>query len=465
MSAGSIPSALGVFVQASGDPVGRVQDVMNRLFGMPVAIWVIVAAVVAACVPLPAPVIISDVDATQTAMAPPVTASAPGMATGSARTLRLGVLSWRGFDPFDAGDAGTEQVQALVYETLLAYEPAGNLIPLLAADLPVAGDDGLSWQVGLRAGVSFHDGTPLDALTAAETLQRPLEIAAQEEMLPFTVRVYRQLVESVSGEGMTLTFRLREPFRAFLALLAEQALALTHGIGIGSGPFRLAGSALEDNLLRLTRFEDYHGGAAALEMVEIHLGRQEPDSGAVIMESTGDSLFDLIAGESLASVNGLDYLEPWHVVEQEQWLILDAGHTALLPAGVNSVLALAGEGSADVYRVALAEIGLPDGFDLAVRVVAGQDSALAAVLPRFAPVHLQAVNAGQNVPADALIVVWRRDWERDWWLRVAGYADGDLAKAGVQLDVRPVVTYVRTGLTGLGVTSGGWARVTAQTDR
>lgn len=438
---------------------------MGRCAGRLVAIWALVATVVAACAPLPAPVIISDVDATRTAVAPPATSSASAAATGPARTLRLGVASWRGFDPLDAGDAGTEQVQALVYEALLAYDLAGNLVPLLAADLPVAGEDGLSWQVGLRAGVTFHDGTPLDAPVAVEALRRPLAIAGQEAPLPVSVRVYRQLVESVSGEGMTLTFRLREPFRAFPALLAEQALALTHGIGVGSGPFQVSGSAPEGGLLRLARYDGYHGDVVALEMVEIHVGQQEPDGGAVIMESVGDSLLNLIAGESLISEDGFDPLEPWHTVQQEQWLVLDAGRATLLPAGVISVLALAGEGSVEAYRVALAEIGLPDGFDLVAHVVAGQEDTLATSLPRFAPVHIQAAGAGRDTPVDALIVVWVRDWERDWWLRAAGFADDDLAKAGVRLDVRPVVTYVRPGLTGLGVTSGGWARVTAQTGR
>ncbi len=438
---------------------------MGRHAGMFVAVWALVATVVVACAPLPAPVIITDVDATRTAVAPPATSSASAPATGTGRTLRLGVTSWRGFDPLDASDAGTEQVQALVYETLLTYDPAGNLMPLLAADLPAAGDDGLSWQVNLRPGVTFHDGTPLDALVAAEALQRPLEIAVQEETLPLAVHVYRQLVEAVSGEGMTLTFRLREPFRTFPALLAEQALALTHGIGIGSGPFQVSGSAPEDGLLRLTRYEGYHGGAAALEMVEITLGQQEPDSGAVIMESGGDRLLDLIAGESRASEDGFDYSEPWYAAEREQWLILDAGRAALLPAGVIPVLALAVEGSTEAYQLALAEIGLPDGFDLAARAVTGQEGSLAAALRRFAPVHIQTTGAGRDTPADALIVAWTRDWERAWWLRFAGYADDDLARAGVRLDARPMVTYVRSGLTGLGVTSGGWARVTAQTAR
>jgi len=437
---------------------------MNGRVGVLVRVWLLAALFVAGCTAPPTPIVISDVDATQTALAPtPAAAPSPVEAIATpGGVLRLGVAFWRGFDPLAAVNAGTEQAQALIYETLLAYDPQGGLVPLLAAGLPISGSGGLIWTVELRPGVAFHDGAALDASLAAEALQRALAAGVDEAALPESVRVFRRLVETIGAEGMTLAFHLREPFAAFPSLLAEQALALTHGPGVGSGPFWLPdGVPGADAPVALARYDGYHGGAALVERVEVRPVMQEADGGAVIMESADAAPPDIVAGESLPLGSGPEGYEVWSAAMREQWLLLSAGHAALLPVDVITVLALALDGPPEAYRDALAEIGLPDGFDLAISATAGQ-TGVEEGMARFAPVHVQAAAAGGE-PDGGLIAAWTRDWERGWWLRAAGYAAVDVSRVGVRLQVEPVVTYVRPGLAGLGVTSGGWARITAQT--
>ena len=63
-----------------------------------------------------------------------------------------------------------------VYEGLLAYEPFTNeLIPALATEWEVADDD-VTYTFQIREGVSFHDGSTLDAEVAAAGLQRILDV-------------------------------------------------------------------------------------------------------------------------------------------------------------------------------------------------------------------------------------------------------------------------------------------------
>ena len=49
-----------------------------------------------------------------------------------------------------------------VYETLFYQDEEGQLIPQLATDWTVS-EDGLTMDFDIRQGVSFQDGTPLDA--------------------------------------------------------------------------------------------------------------------------------------------------------------------------------------------------------------------------------------------------------------------------------------------------------------
>ncbi len=429
-------------------------------------LWLLLVVLAASCTPLPTPVVISEADATMTAQATvPVVAAPPDTSAAiSTSVLRLGVASWRGFDPLDAVDAGTEQVQALIYETLLAYDTQGNLLPLLAADLPAVDATGLIWGVRLKEGVAFHDGTLLDGPLAAADFQRLIDPALESATLPEAVRVFRQVVESVAGEGMSLTFRLRQSFRAFSSLLAEQALALTHGVGIGSGPFQQPVAVSGGGALRLGRYAGYHAGAPLLEVVEVYPA-QEIDGGMVIMEGTTANSLDLVAGQGLPAGIALDGFEAWSVAGREQWLILGSREMALLPDDIAAILALALEASPDAYYDALAERGLPDGFDLAVSPTGVQESVAVESLARLAPVRIQVSDPGRNPQEGTLIAGWTREWARAWWLQAAGQPGDDPTGVGVLLHREPIVTYVRPNLTGLGVTAGGWARITATTGR
>ncbi|NIR35253.1 MAG: hypothetical protein GWN79_02955, partial [Actinobacteria bacterium] len=57
-----------------------------------------------------------------------------------------------------------------VFDPLFYFDQDGNWFPWLAESAEPVGD-GSSWQVTLREGITFHDGTPLnaDALIAQHT--------------------------------------------------------------------------------------------------------------------------------------------------------------------------------------------------------------------------------------------------------------------------------------------------------
>lgn len=156
--------------------------------------------------------------------------------------------------PDDA--AAMRHVLPLVFETLIAVDPAGGLRPRLASSW-TADAQGLRWRIRLRAGVRLHDGSTLDAAQAADSLR-----AHHKEW-------------HVTADGDTIVI---EPGSAFGDV--PWALADVHsGVAVrrpsgelqGTGPFRVAQQGT--NRVTLRAHDDYWGGRAFLDAVEIDLGR------------------------------------------------------------------------------------------------------------------------------------------------------------------------------------------------
>ncbi|MDP9246069.1 MAG: ABC transporter substrate-binding protein [Chloroflexota bacterium] len=112
-----------------------------------------------------------------------------------------------------------------VFEGLVARGPNG-VLPALATKW-IVGPDGTTWTFTLRSGVTFHDGTPLDALAVAKALlvgSRPFLVNVAPGPDPLTV----MLVTGV-------------PDGRFLSALMTPAFAIASPASptSGTGPFRL----------------------------------------------------------------------------------------------------------------------------------------------------------------------------------------------------------------------------------
>src|SRR5262245_9347696 len=84
-------------------------------------------------------------------------------------SITLGVeLDIPGFDPLKVGvfDTGAQVAASLVFDTLTGRDNNGDVVPKLALSWTHS-DDHQTWTFKLRAGVSFHDGTPFNAEAVA----------------------------------------------------------------------------------------------------------------------------------------------------------------------------------------------------------------------------------------------------------------------------------------------------------
>lgn len=127
-----------------------------------------------------------------------------------------------------------------IFEPLMAIDDAGIAKPYVAESIQPTGDF-LSWTITLRPGVTFHDGTPLDAAA----LRKNLETGKTSGL---TAQVFT-LVSSIEEAGpLAVRVTMSKPWATFPATLASQAgymaapsmladPAAANAKPIGTGPF------------------------------------------------------------------------------------------------------------------------------------------------------------------------------------------------------------------------------------
>ncbi|WP_137723088.1 ABC transporter substrate-binding protein [Prescottella subtropica] len=165
-----------------------------------------------------------------------------------------------------AGATGGSEMAA-VYDVLVRYDTQSQTFePQLAKSFEESADH-LTWTLKLRDGVTFSDGTPLDANAVVASINR------YNQRRGANSQVYTQMVKSTEAkDGSTVVFTLNQPWRTFPAILsfghgmivapsAQQGDKFTP---IGAGPFTVVSLAPQQEL-QLKARQDYWGGAPNLE--------------------------------------------------------------------------------------------------------------------------------------------------------------------------------------------------------
>lgn len=173
------------------------------------------------------------------------------------------------------------QVQGQIYESLVAFDAEGNIVPNLAESWEVS-DDGLEYTFILHDGVTFHDGTPVNAEAVKFTFDR---FIAEETSNPSKASIGPLSgAEVVDDLTVKLTFEspfapllsfLTDPFAGIISPAAVEAAGDDFGNQpVGSGPFKFVEWVKGDRIV-LDRFDDYqafhpmyqHEGPAYLDQV------------------------------------------------------------------------------------------------------------------------------------------------------------------------------------------------------
>ncbi len=162
-----------------------------------------------------------------------------------------------------------------LYDGLLRHTTDG-LEPALAATMPTSDATGTLWTITLREGVSFTDGTALDATDVVATYQAILDPESASEI----ASAYSMINRIEALDEQKVRFTLDHPFAAFPVKLllgivpserivpgqpaAESALNTEP---VGTGPYELA--ALRPDRAVLRANPGYWDGPPAVEQITV----------------------------------------------------------------------------------------------------------------------------------------------------------------------------------------------------
>ncbi|HEY8612509.1 MAG TPA: ABC transporter substrate-binding protein [Roseomonas sp.] len=198
--------------------------------------------------------------------------TSPG-SEAAAQQLRIGVRA--AIDTADPASSYSpnRNITLHVYEPLLLQDESLKPVPGLAVAWRMR--DPTTWELQLREGVTFHDGSPLTAEDIARTVQRNMATET-----PQTYKSNLREVTAVEAEGpRTVIIRTRTPSPQLpydLATFGIVSARATEGASpedfrgraaVGTGPFRWS-QWVPGQGVTLTRNPNYWGEKPAWEQVE-----------------------------------------------------------------------------------------------------------------------------------------------------------------------------------------------------
>lgn len=233
-------------------------------------------------------------------------------------------LTVRTLDPADAYELISGLLLYNMGDRLYTYEPGTtNLVPQLATELPTISDDGLTYVIPTREGVTFHDGTPFNAEAMAFSIKRLMENDGRPAFL------LADRIASVEATGENeLTITLTAPFAAFTSLLAFSGLTPvppeSYEIGdaafkpdsfIGTGPYKLAEFATDR--VRLDANPDYWGEAPANDGIDIQIFTTPANLYNAFTTGALDIAYQTLDPEQISSLQKDADAKGWQVIEGE----------------------------------------------------------------------------------------------------------------------------------------------------
>lgn len=186
-------------------------------------------------------------------------------------------------DPAVAGSNGYGDIIPItdnLYEGLTRFKLGSAEIEPALAESWAASEDGLSYVFKIRPGVSFHDGSPLDAKAVETNALRQLDEThpLHVEGMAYTEIIFAEVASVQATGDLEVTFTLNRPITLLPGNLAVFAAAIASPTALeqygpdysqhasGTGPFKLE-SWTKDVELVLVANDAYWGGRPKLDKV------------------------------------------------------------------------------------------------------------------------------------------------------------------------------------------------------
>ncbi|MFK7765566.1 MAG: ABC transporter substrate-binding protein [Roseobacter sp.] len=205
-------------------------------------------------------------------------------------------------DPTSAAAGAIDSVlYANVFEGLTRFAADGSIIPGLAESWEIS-DDGMTYTFSLHQGVTFHDGTTMDAEDVKFSLDRILS----EDSVNAQKALYSGITAVEVLDPNTVRLTLAEPNGNMLFNLAwgDAVIVAPESIDgikqqpIGTGAFKFV-EWMQSDRIELARNPDYWGTPAALETATFKFISDPTAAFAAVMAEDVDYFYAFPAPENL----------------------------------------------------------------------------------------------------------------------------------------------------------------------
>ncbi len=166
-------------------------------------------------------------------------------------------------DPFIQSGGASERVKTMLYDSLLAYDMEGNVVPAVAESWENPGPT--TYVFKIRKNAKFHSGDPV----MSEDVKFSLETIMNPDTGAFLNKELTGLIKAITCiDPKTVQIEIKEPNATFLGLLGMSHAAIVskkwveggHNLkneAMGAGPFKLTAWDLGVKL-ELEKFSDFY---------------------------------------------------------------------------------------------------------------------------------------------------------------------------------------------------------------
>ncbi len=207
-------------------------------------------------------------------------------------------------DPTSAAAGAIDQVfYSNVYEGLTRFTSDGSVIPGLAESWEIS-EDGLTYTFKLHDGVTFHDGSALDAGDVVFSFDR----ARGEDSVNAQKALFEGIASVEAVDDLTVRITLSAVAGNFLfnlawgdaVIIAPESAEGLKSTPVGTGAFKFTKWTQGDSI-ELTRNPDYWGTPAELEGVTFKFISDPSAAFAAMMAQDIDAFYGYPAPENLVS--------------------------------------------------------------------------------------------------------------------------------------------------------------------
>ncbi len=221
-----------------------------------------------------------------------------------------------------------------LYDGLTRYKPGTLEVEPALAESWTISEDGTVYTFTLRDGVTFHDGTPLDAEAVKFTFDRMLdENHPFHDTGPFPLSFFFGAVDTVDApDPKTVVFTLKEPYAPFLSNLAyptgliiSPAAVKEHGKDVGrhpsgTGPFTFVEWESNSKVV-VEANPDYWDGAPDLKAV-VFRPITDANTRVAEMMSGGIDVMVEVPPDTFADLKGADDVATYEQAGPHLWFLI-----------------------------------------------------------------------------------------------------------------------------------------------